>query len=150
MAAGPFTFYNSVAELLGDGTIDLDNDTFKLALLTSSYTPNAAHDEYADLTNEVANGSGYTTGGATLASVTWAQTGGVATFDSNDVVWTASGGSIVARYAVLYDDTSSGKKLIGYFLLDATPANVTTTDGNTLTVAPHATQGWFQQTVNPV
>lgn len=149
MAAGTFTLYDSVAELIADGTIDLDGDTFKLALLTSSYTPSQAHDEYADLTNEHANGNGYTTGGATLGSVTWNRASGVATFDSADVVWTASGGSIVARYAVLYDDTSSGKKLIGHMLLDAAPANVTATAGNTLTVAPHASQGWFQLTVNP-
>ena len=149
MAAGTFTLNDSVAELIADGTIDLDTDTFKLQLHTSSYTPSAAHDELADLTNEHANGNGYTTGGATLASVTWNRASGVATFDSADVVWTASGGSIVARYAVLYDDTSSGKKLIGYMLLDATPGNVTATTGNTLTVAPHASAGWFQLTVNP-
>jgi hypothetical protein len=149
MAAGPFTFYDSFAELVADGTIDLDSHTFKLALLTSSYTPNAAHDEYADLTGEVANANGYTTGGEALTGVTWAQTSGVGKFDSDDVVWAASGGSIVARYAVLYDDTSSGKKLVGYELLDSAPANVTATDTNTLTVAPHATLGWFNLTVNP-
>ncbi|RUP36252.1 MAG: hypothetical protein EKK60_15495 [Gordonia sp. (in: high G+C Gram-positive bacteria)] len=149
MAAGTFTLYDSVAELIADGTIDLDGDTFKLALLTSSYTPNAAHDEYADLTNELSTANGYTSGGATLGSVTWNRSSGVATFDSADVVWTASSSGITARYAVLYDDTSSGKKLIGYMLLDSTPANVTATAGNTLTVAPHSTQGWFQLTVNP-
>lgn len=149
MAAGKFTLYDSVAELIADGTIDLDNDTFKLALLASGYTPSAAHDEYADLTNELSTANGYTSGGATLTGVTWGQTGGVATFDSDEVVWTASSSGITARYAVLYDDTSSGKKLIGYMLLDSTPANVTATAGNTLTVAPHATQGWFQLTVNP-
>ena len=149
MAAGTFTLYDTVAELLGDGTIDLDTNTFKLMLATSSYTPSAAHDEYADVSGaEVANGNGYTTGGQALTTVTWSQTSGVATFDSDDVVWTASGGSITARYAVLYDDTSTGDKLIGYVLLDTTPADVTATDGNTLTIAPSA-NGWFQQTVNP-
>ena len=149
MAAGVFTIYNTVAELIADGTLDLDTHTFKIALLTSAYTPNLAHDEYADISgSEVANGSGYTTGGATLTTVTWAQTGGVATFDSDNAVWTATGGSITARYAAIYDDTSSGKKLIGYVLLDTAPADLTATDGNTLTVGPSATQGWFQLTVN--
>ena len=37
-------------------------------MLTSSYSPDRdAHDYQNDLTNEVANGNGYTTGGATLA-----------------------------------------------------------------------------------
>jgi hypothetical protein len=149
MAAGTFTLYDSVAELIADGTIDLDADTFKLALVTSAYTPSAAHDEYADLTNELSTANGYTSGGATLGSVTWTRSSGVATFDSGDVVWTASSSGITARRAILYDDTSSGKKLIGHMLLDATPADVSVTAGNTLTVSPHSTQGWFQLTVNP-
>jgi len=149
MAAGTLTLYNTVAEWIADGTIDLDTHAFKLALLASGYTPSAAHDLYADLTNELSTANGYTSGGASLASITWGQVGGVSVFDSADVVWTASGGSIVARYGVLYDDTAAGKPLIGYFLLDAAPANVTATTGNTLTVAPHATLGWFALTVNP-
>lgn len=148
-APGTFTLYDSVAELIGDGTIDLDNDTFKVALLTSSYSPSAAHDEYTDLTGQVANGSGYTTGGGTLTNVTWTRSNSVATFDSDNYVWTASGGSIGARYAVIYDDTSSGKKLIGYYVLDSAPADLVATDGNTFTVGPSADNGWFQITVNP-
>lgn len=149
MAAGTFTLYNSVAELIADGTIDLDSDTFKMILVASGYTPNLAHDELADITNQLSTGNGYTSGGVTLAGVTWGQTGGVATFDSDPVVWTASGGSIAARYAVVFDDTSTGDKLIGYVLLDTAPADVTATAGNTLTVSPHASNGLFQITVNP-
>ncbi|MGE0629583.1 MAG: hypothetical protein AB7O43_17370 [Hyphomicrobiaceae bacterium] len=103
MAAGTFTLYDTVAELIADGTIDLDTHAFRLQLHTSSYTPNAAHDELADLTNEVSNANGYTTGGEALANITWSQTGGVATFDSDPVVWTASSAGITARYAVLID-----------------------------------------------
>lgn len=150
MAAGTFTLYDSVAEFIADGTIDLDTHTFKIALLDSGYTPNQSHDELADVSaDEIANGSGYTTGGGTLAGVTWAQTGGVAKFDSDDFVWTASGGPITARYAVIYDDTSAGDKLVGYVLLDTTPSDLTATDGNTFTVGPHASNGWFRLTVNP-
>lgn len=149
MAAGQFTLYNSVAELIADGTIDLDTHTFKGILCTSSYTPNGAHDELADITNQLSTANGYTAGGQTLTSVTWNRSSGVATFDSADLVWTASGGSLTARYLIIYDDTASGKPLVGYMLLDNTPANVTVTDGNTLTVGPHASNGWFQITVNP-
>lgn len=150
MAAGTFTLYNSVAEWIGDGTIDLDSHTFKMILLDSGYTPSGAHDLLEDVSgDEIANGSGYTTGGATLTTVTWGQTGGVATFDSDPVVWTASGGPITARYAVIYDDTASGDPLIGYLLLDTEPADLTATDGNTFTVGPHAENGWFRLTVNP-
>lgn len=147
MAAGTFTLYDGVAEYLGDGTIDLDNDTFNISLHSSAFTAESTDDAYADLNAELATANGYTNGGAALTSVTWVRSGGVSTFDSADQVWTASGGSIVARYAVVRDVTAD--KLIGYLLLDNTPADVTATDGNTLTVGPHASNGWFQVTVNP-
>lgn len=55
--------------------IDFADDTIKILLCTSSYTPNLdTHDYHSDLTNEVANGNGYTTGGATLASKTMTYT----------------------------------------------------------------------------
>lgn len=48
--------------------IDWDTDTIKISLHTSSYTPNLdTHDYFSDVTNEV-SGTGYTSGGATLAS----------------------------------------------------------------------------------
>ena len=48
--------------------VDVDSDTLKIMLMTSSYTPDlAAHDYKNDVTNEV-TGTGYTAGGATLAS----------------------------------------------------------------------------------
>jgi len=135
MAAGPLVFFESFAEAVADGTIDLDTDTLKVALFTSTFTPNAATQaQFSTLTNEVAAGAGYTAGGQALAGVTFSQTGGVATLDATDVVWTAAGGDITARYAVIYSDTATGNDLIGYFLLDATPADVTATDGNTLTI----------------
>lgn len=45
-------------------------DTMKMALLTASAAPNlATWQHYSDLTNEVANGNGYTTGGVALSSL---------------------------------------------------------------------------------
>lgn len=143
MAANALAFYHQFKEDLGKGLTDLDSDTLKVALLTSAYTPDAAHDEYSDLTNEVANGNGYVTGGATLTGVTFEQTAGVAKLDSDDVSWTASGGNITFRYAVLYNSTDG--KLIGYILLDNTPANITILNGNTYTLQIPA-NGWFTLT----
>jgi hypothetical protein len=53
-------------------------------------------------------------------------------------VWTASGGSISARFAVIYDDSTTPKHLVCYSLLDTAPADVTATAGNTLTIAFHS------------
>lgn len=119
---------------------------FRLALVTSTWTPNNATDELWAVAsaNELANGNGYTTGGATPATISLTQTGGVVKFTwSTPVTWTASGGSIPAwRRAVLYYlGTLNGKvnPLVAHFLGDSTPADVpATTSGNTLTVTPNA------------
>lgn len=142
MAASAWRKYESFPEYMGDNTIDMDNDTFKMGLYLS--TSNAAtvttNTVLADLTNEHANANGYTTGGATLGSVTWTHSSGTTTFDCADVTWTASGGSIVARFAVIYDDTptSPADPLVCYSLLDTTPADVTVTTGNVLTIQINA------------
>lgn len=137
--ASTLTLYHSFKTKLGNKEIDLDTDTFKVMLTTSSYTPDAStHDEKADVTNELGTANGYTAGGATLGSLTWSNSGGTITWDAADTTWTASGGSLVARYGVIYDDTATGDPLVGYVLLDSTPADVTATTGNTLTIAWNA------------
>lgn len=107
--AGKWKVYVKAKSNIGAGLVDFINDSFKCALFTSASNANTltTPDVYSDLTNEVANGFGYTTGGFTL-TCTWTNVGGIAfKFDSNDPFWDASGGSITARYAVIYDDTSS-------------------------------------------
>ena len=139
--AASLTRYNSLSEYIADGTIDLDTDTFKVTLHTSSYTPSASHTVYANLTNELSTANGYTNTGATLGTVTWNRSGGTTTFDAADTTWTASGGSIVARYAVVRKSGTANTivdPLICYILLDTAPADVTTTTGNTLTLAWNA------------
>lgn len=141
MAADAWKRYDKFAEYLGDGTIDMDGDTFKCQLHTSSHTPSLSLDAVkADLDNEVANGSGYTTGGVTLSSVTWTESSGTVTFDAADPAWTASGGTITGRYAIILDDTptSPADPLVAYSLLDNSPADVSVTDGNTLTIQLNA------------
>lgn len=132
------TFYQTFRKWIADGTFDLDANTFKVTLHTSTYTPSAStHTVYADLTNELSTANGYTNGGATLGSVTWTQSGATVTFDAADTVWTASGGSIVARYAVIRASGTLNTHvdpLVAYILMDTTPADVTTTTGNTLTL----------------
>lgn len=133
MAAGTWTLTNAGRTSLLDGTFDLDSDTFKMALFLSTSNLGASSTTYAGVTNEHANGNGYTTGGE---SVTLSLSGTTTvTVDSTDVVWTASGGSITARFAAIYE---VGGNILCYCLLDSSPADVTATDGNTLTVAINA------------
>jgi|SRR6478609_1111764 len=100
---------------LANKEIDYDSDTIKVALATSSYTPNQnTHDYFNDITNEV-TGTGYTAGGATLGSKTVTQSTTTHTFDAADTVWTTS--TITARYAIIYDatpGTAATNPLIAY------------------------------------
>ena len=129
--ASSIVLYNSWVKKLAEGA-NVSSDTFIVGLTSSSYTPNAStHDELADITNEL-SGSGYSR--QTLASVTFNLSGGTVTFDAADSVFTASGGTITARYFFIFDDTVAGDPLVAYGLLDTTPADVAVTDGNTLTL----------------
>jgi hypothetical protein len=108
--------YNSFKRDIMNGGIDLDTDTIKVALVTSSYTPDQdAHDNFDDVTNEV-SGTGYTAGGATLGSVSVSadNTDNEGVFDAADTTWTSS--TITARGAVIYKSTgtASTSKLIAY------------------------------------
>jgi len=135
MAAGAWLFTNGGRTALLDGTFDLNSDTFLIALFLSTSNIGASSTTYAGLTNEHASANGYTTGGISLGALTLAGTTTVTVDDPADAIWTASGGSIVARFAVIYE---SGGLVLCYALLDSTPADVTATDGNTLTVAFHS------------
>lgn len=134
MPAGAWTFTNAARTNLLNGTFDIDSDTWRMALFQSTSNIGASSTNYAGLTNEVANANGYTTGGIAI-TLTLAGTTTVTVDIATDPVWTASGGSIVARFAVIYE--LSGNVLC-YCLLDDAPANVTATAGNTLTVAASA------------
>ena len=73
MATG--TMYGQFETNLGLKKIDFSADTFKAMLCTSTYTPSkTGHAFKSDVTNELSTGGGYTAGGVTLTSVTWAFT----------------------------------------------------------------------------
>jgi len=148
-----FTLYTKLpANLLGGetagetGKIDWLSDTIKAALFTTSYTPAQDTDElYSSLTNEVANGNGYTTGGNTCASPTITVTGAsnaVAFKASSPSTWTASGAGFTFRYVVIYDSTTS--LLIGYD--DVYPSSQALAAGDTFTYTLDS-NGVFSTTV---
>ena len=134
MAAGAWTFPNGARTDIADGTLRIATDTYKMALFLSTSNIGAASTTYAGVTNEHANANGYTTGGISV-DLTLAGTTTVTCDIATDPVWTASGGSIVARFAAIYEVSGN---VLCYCLLDSSPADVTATTGNTLTVAAHA------------
>jgi hypothetical protein len=108
--------YNSCIRDAVVGNIDFDTDTFKMLLVTSTYTASKSHAKRSDITNEV-TGAGYTTGGNACA-VTVAATDNV----NNDIEisftvtsWTSA--TITARAGVIYKSrggASSADELVGY------------------------------------
>ncbi len=90
------------------GLHDLDSDTIKIALYTSSATLNATTDTYTT-SNEVANGNGYTTGGVTLANASVIENGTSGCFDADNPEWTSA--SFTARGALIYNDTDGDRAI---------------------------------------
>lgn len=122
--------YNIFCQDIGRAVHNLNSDVLKIALTNTA--PNVStHVGLSDIT-EISPGNGYTAGGTAVGSTAYSQTGGTASLTGNDVVFTASGGSMAAfRYAVLYNDTSTGDKLIQYWDYGS---SVTLAVGETLTV----------------
>jgi len=107
MAVTAYWYGNAMVKVFNK-EIDWDTDTIKVALLTSSYTPDQdAHDYFDDVSANEVSGTGYTAGGETLANKTITYTGAtnVMKLDADDVTWSSS--TITARYAVVYEDTGT-------------------------------------------
>jgi hypothetical protein len=84
-------------------------NTFKIALYTSSASLGSATTAYT-ATGEVANGSGYTTGGETLVvSTTPTSSGTTMLLSFSDVTW--AGASFTARGALIYNSTNANRSV---------------------------------------
>ena len=133
---------------IANGEIDLNDDAFEIALYlsTSDADTLTGTRTLASLTNQVATNYGYTqangSAGGKVIDLTTANTTGTIKIDGGDPVWTASGGSITARFAVIIDGTNATNIAVAVCLLDTAPADVTATDGNTFTITQN-TSGLF-------
>jgi hypothetical protein len=107
--------YNSCIDYVCKGSIDFDTDTFKMMLVTNSYTPSKSHDFRNDVTNEV-TGTGYTAGGnAATPTVTKDNVNNRVDISWSITSWTSS--TITARAGVIYKSrggASSADELVGY------------------------------------
>lgn len=133
------TLFNCFLEDLAEGKHNLGADTIKVALTNTA--PVATNEEFADLT-EISAGNGYSAGGATIANVSSSHTSGVYKFTGDPVVFTGSGGAIATcRYQVIYNDTSAGKRLIGWYDYGSSFAIAS---GDSFTITPNATDGFLK------
>ena len=119
--------YNSALNDMAAGAIDFDTNSFKIILVTSSYTPNKdTHTKRSDVTNEI-SGTGYTSGGvSTAVTVTNDTANDRIDINFADVSWASA--TLTAAAAVIYKTTgtASTDNLVAY--LDFA-GNVISTNG---------------------
>lgn len=125
------TKINSFVECLAEKLIDLSG-TLTVALTNTAHT--ATWDELADLTQV-----SYTNCSArTVFPTTSAQTSGTYKLVLPDLTLTASGTVGAFRYVYLYDDQSTGDKLIAYYDY---ASSITLNSGDTFTIDFDASNG---------
>ena len=110
--AMPTSFKVEILKAVHNFTASTGN-TFKLALGKSTATVTGTYDatttSYDTLvsnTDELANGNGYTTGGATLVSVTPVADGTTAVCDFDNYTWTSA--TFTTSGGIIYNDTATG------------------------------------------
>lgn len=130
MAIGPWLLTDSFRTKLVDDGLRVTSASWKVALFLSTSNLSVASTTYAGVTNEHANANGYVTGGE---AVTLTLTGSTTVTVSLSAIpeFNATGGSITARWAGLYE---VGDAVAAICLLDDTPADVTATAGFALEV----------------
>jgi hypothetical protein len=132
-----FNKFNCFVEDLAEKKHDLGADVLKVMLTATA--PTSASTVYTGglSTTELANGNGYTTGGATATVSTSSQTSGTYKLVLNDPgtpTWTGATAPMGPfRYVVLYNstNTAANKPLIGWW---DHGSNVTLAIGETYTV----------------
>lgn len=114
-----FNKFDCFTEDLAKKVHDLSADSLKVYLTnTLPVVTNTVYNTPADL----ATAGGYTAGGIAPGHTSCAQTSGVLKLVLADVTFTATTGFGPFQYAVLYNDSSVSKKLIGWW---AYPSPVT-------------------------
>ena len=142
MSLAAFALTTAAKQYIGDGTIDLDSDTFKAALVSSASNIGAGTTNFGGVTNELATANGYTSGGFTVTTNTYVG----AKWKTDNIWWQTAATGFSARWMVIYKvGTANGvvNPVLGYVLLDATPADFVFAANKREEFACDATNGWF-------
>lgn len=138
MAAQAWKVYNLSKKKIGNTALNLASTAYRMTLHTSA--SNAATFTlgiYNSLNNEVSEGNGYSSSGKALTGEVW--TVGASAkqykFDTDDPIWTATGGTIAnIKFAVIWISAaaSANRHLLCFASLTST--QFTLQQGNTLTI----------------
>lgn len=126
---------NKFRYLLFKGDVTPLSDTFKIILMDSTFVWTPTFNYYADVSaHELPTAYGYTAGGQALAGVSLTEddTNHKAYLTWSNASWTASGGSIAALGAIIFDDTLASDPLVAW--IDFATVQ-TATDGTDAVVA---------------
>ncbi len=158
MAASAWTVFNTFRRDLGtNGMGNLSAAaSFDMHLFTTAASANVKNDVLSTLGSmstganmEVANANGYLQSGRVIVP-TWTSGDSIGQWrwDMSDIIWTATGGTIVdIRYAVIVARTQdSGKNALNPVMMRAalTAIEFTLQQGSTLTVSTPAGDGIFE------
>jgi hypothetical protein len=141
--ATPHWYANGMLNVM-NGSIDLDTNSFKLELVTSTRAPVQATDSVrTDLgANEASGGSGYPAGGFTVSTPTLAISSLTVNWDAADISQAITGGPFAFRYGAFYKvvGTAATDLLVAFVdfgaqsVTDAT-LNITLTNPCSVTVS---------------
>lgn len=123
MASGDVTVVAAFKEQFGQKIHDLDTDTYKIALITTSTTPTetTALPHFGGTgttdwsTNEVSAGGNYSAGGPALTSNTWTLATATVTWDAADVSISQNASNPTnARWGIIYNSTDANKRVVAF------------------------------------
>lgn len=132
----------SIGEDMARGNVIFGTHSFKLLLVTSSYSPDQNHDKRDDVNANEVSGTGYTAGGIAI-TCTVSRSSGVTSLTWSSPTWTAPVSGFTARRGWIYRDrggAASADELVACLDFGAgvaangTSFTVSVTSASTLTV----------------
>lgn len=121
MTAGPWWPTNTTRLKMLNGTFDWDSDAYKCALFLAASNLGVASTVYSGVTSELANSFGYLTGGQVVAFTLTPSGRSIDAKFTTNPTWAANGGSLVSRYAGVYEVAGD---MAFFSMMDRTPAAV--------------------------
>lgn len=127
----------NIITLMGQKQVNLDTggDTLKMVLLSGITFDRTTMIDYADISSyELPTANGYTAGGATVSgqAITTDNVAYKSKWTCSSQIWNASGGSLVADHAAVYDSSVAGNPLVMWIGFGGT---ITAVSGQPLVVA---------------
>jgi hypothetical protein len=141
MAANAWVVYDKAKErILAGEAIALRANALRCELLTTDYTPSTTGHEFkSDVAGNITSSAQYPSGGVLSSGVTVTRSNGTITFDANDFDFSpTSSVTISAKYAVMYDDTTTSECLICYSALSSANGGAVASSNGTFQIQIHA------------